>query len=61
VLRIVGRDVKSVEVLRVLGYWFNFYANWSAHVDYWLARGLDMRRRRSALGRRFGGTGGIGA
>ena len=59
-LRIGGRDVGSVEVLRVLGYWFNVYANFSAHVDYWLARGLEVRRRRSVVGRRFGGTGGIG-
>jgi len=37
------------------------YNNFSSHVKYWLERGLGVRRRISALGRRFGGTGGIGA
>jgi len=60
-LEIGGQDVGPVEELRVLGYWFIVYANWLAHVNYWLEQGIGVRRRISALGRRYGGVSGIGA
>jgi len=60
VLGLGGHDAIPVDKLRVLGYWINIYANYSAHVDYWLCRRLDVRRRISVLGRRYGGVVGIG-
>jgi len=33
----------------------------SSHVSYWLERGLGVRKRISALGRRFGSDGGLDA
>ena len=56
-----GHVSEPVEDLRVLGFRFNMYANFTAHVDYWLKRGLGVRARIGALGRRFGGVGGLGA
>jgi len=47
--------------IRILGYRFNTTGNDKAHADYWIARGLEVRRRINALGRRFGSHGGIGA
>ncbi|RPA94020.1 hypothetical protein L873DRAFT_1793302 [Choiromyces venosus 120613-1] len=35
--------------------------NWSAHVNYWLARGVRVHNRILAISRRFGGFGGSGA
>jgi len=57
-----GVDVEHVEDLRVLGMLFgrNVFSL-EKHVDYWLQRGLEVRARISALARRFGGEGGIGA
>jgi len=46
--------LEAVDDLRVLGFRFNMYGNFSAHVDYWLKRGLEVRGRISAMGRRFG-------
>ena len=46
--------MEAVDDLRVLGFRFNMYGNFSAHVDYWLKRGLEVRGRISAMGRRFG-------
>jgi len=58
-LDIDGEILGHVEDLRVLGYRFNIFLNMSSHVSYWLERGLGIRRRISALGRRFGGDGGL--
>ena len=59
-LRIGTVIVRQVSDLRVLAFRFNVSRNWSAHVGYWLERGMDVRRRIAALARRFRG-GGIGA
>jgi len=56
-----GTDVEASDRLRVLGFYFNMYNNFDAHVDYWLDRGICVRGRIGALGRRYGGEGGIGA
>ena len=56
-----GELLTPVEDLRVLGYRFNVFLNMSSHVSYWLERGLGVRRRISALGRRFGSDGGLDA
>src|SRR5437588_4640927 len=53
-LRLGVVEVPASEDLRVLGYRFNKHLNWSAHVDYWLNRGLAVRNRISAISRRFG-------
>ena len=50
----MGNVLEPVTALRVLGYQFNIFNNFSAHVLYWLERGLGVRNRISALGRRFG-------
>jgi len=60
-LDIDGEILTPVENLRVLGYRFNVFLNMSSHVSYWLERGLGVRRRISALGRRFGSGGGLDA
>ena len=60
-LDINGDILTPVEDLRVLGYRFNVFLNMSSHVSYWLERGLGVRRRISALGRRFGSDGGLDA
>jgi len=60
-LDIDGEILTPVEDLRVLGYRFNVFLNMSSHVSYWLERGLGVRRRISALGRRFGRDGGLDA
>jgi len=60
-LDIDGELLTPVEDLRVLGYRFNVFLNMSSHVSYWLDRGLGVRRRISALGRRFGSDGGLDA
>jgi len=60
-LDIDGELLTPVEDLRVFGYRFNVFLNMSSHVSYWLERGLCVRRRISALGRRFGSDGGLDA
>jgi len=60
-LDIDGELLTPVEDLRVLGYRFNVFLNMSSHVSYWLDRGVGVRRRISALGRRFGSDGGLDA
>ena len=56
-----GELLTPVEDLRVLGCRFNVFLNMSSHVSYWLERGLGIRRRISALGRRFGSNEGLDA
>jgi len=60
-VEIGGTDIEASDRLRVLGFYFNMYNNFDAHVDYWLDRGIGVRGRIGALGRRYGGEGGIGA
>jgi len=60
-LDIDGELLTPVTDLGVLGYRFNLFLNMSSHVSYWLDRGLDVRRRISTLGRRFGSDGGLDA
>ena len=60
-LSLEQNEVVPVEDMRVLSYRFNRYLNWSAHVGYWLKRGLVVRNRISAVTRRFGDVGGAGA
>ena len=56
-----GNALLPSDIMRVLGYRFNHQLNWSAHVDYWLKRGLWVRNRISAISRRFGDVDGTGA
>jgi len=56
-----GIRKEPVEFLRCLGFFFNVAGDFSSHVEYWTRRGLDVRRRIAAVGRRFGSIGGIGA
>ena len=60
-LTLEQNEMVPVEDMRVLGYRFNRYLNWSAHVGYWLRRGLEVRNRISAVTRRFSDVGGAGA
>jgi len=60
-LDIDGELLTPVEDLRVLGYRFNVFLNMSSHVSYWLDKDLGIRKRISALGRRFGSDGGLDA
>src|SRR5207237_5230972 len=58
---LIGECILSSEDLPVLGYRFNVFLNFSTHVRYWLDRGLGVRKRIAALGRRYGSVGGLGA
>jgi len=60
-LDIDGEMLTPVEDFRVLSYRFNVFLNMSSHVSYWLEKGLGIRRRISALGRRFGSDGELDA
>jgi len=44
----------AVADLRILGYRLNVFLNMSSLVSYWLERGLGVRRRMTALVKRFG-------
>lgn len=56
-LEMSGLVKEQERCLRVLGFFFNMYNNFSAHVQYWLKSGLDVRRRILVMGRRFGEKG----
>ena len=60
-LDIDGELLTPVGDLTVLGYRFNVFLNMSSDVSYWLERGLGVKRRISALGRRFRSDGGLDA
>jgi len=60
-LELNGVEVENEDDLRVLGMRFAKDGKMGRHVDYWLKRGLGVRARIGALGRRFGGFGGLGA
>jgi len=60
-MEIDGDVLTAVKEIRILGYRFNTANNDKAHVDYWIERGLEVRRRIAALRRRFGSRGGISA
>ena len=53
-VEIMGNVLELITELRVLSFRFNVFNNFSAHVLYWLERGLGVRSRISALGMRFG-------
>ena len=53
-VEIMGNVLELVTALRVLGYRFNVFNNFSAHVIYWLERGLGVWNRISTLEKRFG-------
>lgn len=59
-MEIDGHCLMPEASLQVLGFYFNMYNNFSCHVKYWLERGLGVRRRIMAMGRRFG-EGALGA
>ena len=53
-VEIMGNMLEPVADLRVLGFHFNIFNNFSAHVFYWLNCRLQVQVRISALGRLFG-------
>jgi len=56
-----GNVKKMVKEIRVLGYRLDCEGKMGKHVEYWTERGVDIRRRIAAIGRRYGSEGGIGS
>jgi len=50
-----------VDVIRILGYLLDMDGEVNGHTEYWLERGVGVRRRIASIGRRYGSKGGIGA
>lgn len=53
-IEVRGHVLEPVDSFRVLGFFFNIYNNFSAHVEYWLRRGIEVRQRIAGMGRQFG-------
>ena len=53
--------VKPVEEIRILGYRLDMDGGMKGHTEYWLERGVGIRRTIASIGRRYGSKGGIGA
>jgi len=53
--------MKPVQEIRLLGYRFDMDGGMKGHTEYWLERGVGVRRRIAGIGRRYGSRGGIGA
>ena len=53
--------IEPVDEIRILGYRMEMNGGWRGHTEYWLERGVDVRRRIAGIGRRYGSSGGIGA
>ena len=53
--------IKPVEEIRILGYRLNMDGGMNGHTEYWLERGVGVRRKIARIGRRYGSKGGIGA
>jgi len=60
-LTVNGNVKKMVKEIRVLGYRLDCEGKMGKHVEYWAERGVDVRRRIAAIGRRYGSEGGIGS
>ena len=56
-----GNVKRMVKEIRVLGYRLDCDGKMGKHVEYWAERGVDVRRRIAAIGRRYGSQGGIGS
>ena len=50
-----------VKEIRVLGYRLDCDGKMGKHVEYWAERGVDVRRRIAAIGRRYESEGSIGS
>jgi len=53
--------IEPVDEIRILGYRLDMDGRMNVHTEYWLERGVGMRRRIASIGRRYGSKGGIGA
>jgi len=53
--------VKPVDEIRILGYRLDMDGGMNGHTEYWLERGVGVRRRIASIGRRYGLKGGIGS
>jgi len=60
-LRVGEEDLKEVKEIRILGYRMDKKRSMGVHMEYWLDRGIGVKRRIAALGRRFRSHGGLGA
>ena len=56
-----GEEKDMVEEIRILGYRLDRKLTMREHVDYWVERGVDVKRRIASVGRRYGSRGGIRA
>jgi len=58
-----GGKLKEVKEIRILGYRIDKRRNMGVHMEYWVDRGVGVKRRIAGLGRRFGShwQGGLGA
>jgi len=56
-----GNVKRMVKEVRVLGYRLDCDGKMGKHVEYWAERGIDVRRRIAAIGRRYGSERGIGS
>jgi len=52
---------EGVGEIRILGYRMDKLRGMGGHVDYWMDRGVGVKRRIAGLGRRYGSEGGLGA
>jgi len=53
--------LKLVDEIRLLGYRLDKSGGMKGHTEYWLERGVGVRRRIASIGRRYRSRGGIGA
>ena len=52
---------REVKEIRIVGYRLRKDRGMKGHIEYWLERGIGVRRRIGALSRRYGSKGGLGA
>jgi len=60
-LEIEGVSTQGVKEIRILGYRLGKNRGMKGHIEYWLEKGVGVRRRIKALSRRYESKGGLGA
>jgi len=60
VLRTREGNLKEVKEIRILGYRIDKGRKIKVHIEYWIDRGVGVKRRIAGLVRRFGSHGGLG-
>ena len=60
-MEIEGVSTREVKEIRIIGYRLGKDRGLKGHIEYWLERGMGVRRRIGAISRRYGSEGGLGA